>query len=104
MPVLDAVAIRSVSTVVPISLENAHGVLGIEIIAAAQALDFRDFRPGAGTDAARAAVRELVEHLYEDRPLHTDHNNMAAAIKSCSVLEAVEREIGELGSSWEPFE
>jgi len=82
-------------------LENAHGVLGIEIIAAAQALDFRDFQPGAGTSAARAAVREVVEHLHEDRPLHTDHNNMAAAIKSCSVLEAVENEVGELGSSWE---
>ena len=42
-----------------------------------------------------------MEHLHEDRPLHTDHNNMAAAIKSCSVLEAVEKEVGPLGSSWE---
>jgi histidine ammonia-lyase len=83
-------------------LTNAHGVLGIEIIAAAQALDFRDFRPGAGTRAAHAAVREVVEHLHEDRPLHTDHNNMAEAIRSCCVLEAVEKEVGELGGSWEP--
>ena len=82
-------------------LKNAHGVLGIEVIAAAQALDFRDFQTGAGTAAAKAAVREVVEHLHEDRPLHTDHNNMAAAIESCSVLEAVEKEVGELGSSWE---
>jgi histidine ammonia-lyase len=81
-------------------LENAHGVLGIETIAAAQALDFRDFQPGAGTAAARAAVREVVQHLDEDRPLYTDHNRMAAAIKGCGMLEAVEREIGELGSSW----
>jgi len=83
-------------------LENAHGILGIEIIAAAQALDFREFQPGVGTRAAVAAVREVVEHLHEDRPLHSDHNNMAAAVRSCSVLEAVEREVGELGCSWEP--
>ena len=50
-------------------LENAHGVLGIELIAGAQALDFRDYRPGNGTRAAHAAVRKVVEHLGEDRPL-----------------------------------
>jgi histidine ammonia-lyase len=81
-------------------LENAHGVLGIELIAGAQALDFRDYRPGNGTRAAHAAVREVVEHLGEDRPLFPDHNNMAAAVKECRVLEAVEAEVGELGSSW----
>ena len=33
----------------------------------------------------------MVEHLEEDRPLNTDHNAMAEAVKQCSVLEAVER-------------
>ncbi len=32
-------------------LQNAHGVLAIELIAAAQALDFREFTPGRGTRA-----------------------------------------------------
>jgi histidine ammonia-lyase len=82
-------------------LENANGILGIEMIAAAQALDFREFTPGKGTIAAKAAVRKVVEHLEEDRPLFTDHNNMAAAVKACSVLEAVEGEIGPLTSSWD---
>ena len=83
-------------------LDNAHGILGIESIAAAQALDFRDYTPGAGTSAARAAVRSVVEHLDEDRPLFVDHNNIAAAIEKCALLEAVEEVVGELGSSWRP--
>jgi histidine ammonia-lyase len=81
-------------------LTNAYGVLGIEMIAAAQALDFREFTPGRGTQAAKAAVRKVVAHLDEDRPLFTDHNAMAAAVERCDVLTAVESEIGPLGSSW----
>lgn len=82
-------------------LENANGVLAIEFIAAAQGLDFREFSPGKGTQAAKAAVRKVVEHLDVDRPLFTDHNNMCAAVKACSVLEAVESEVGPLKSSWD---
>lgn len=82
-------------------LENARGVLGIEFIAAAQALDFRDFTCGAGTRAAHAAVRQSVAHLDEDRPLFPDHNAMAAAVARCEVLDAVERAVGPLACSWE---
>jgi histidine ammonia-lyase len=81
-------------------LENANGVLAIELIGAAQALDFREFVPGAGTRAAHAAVRKVVEHLDVDRPLFKDHNAMAAAVKECAVLDAVLAEVGDLGSSW----
>ena len=77
-------------------LENAYGVLGIELIAAAQALDFRDFNVGKGTKAAHAAIRQVVEHLEEDRPLYRDHNNMMAAVKRRDILKAVESTIGEL--------
>jgi histidine ammonia-lyase len=81
-------------------LENAYGVLAIEFIAAAQALDFRDFNPGRGTRIGQTAVREVVAHLDEDRPLFPDHNAMRAAVKACSVLKAVESELGLLGTSW----
>ncbi|OQX83030.1 phenylalanine ammonia-lyase, partial [candidate division KSB1 bacterium 4484_87] len=79
-------------------LENAYGVQGIEFIAAAQALDFRDFKPGKGTLAAHQAIRKVVEHLDEDRPLYVDHNNMMAAVKSRDILHAVENEIGKLST------
>ena len=77
-------------------LDNAYGILGIEFIAAAQALDFRTFAFGKGTTAAHTAVRKVVEHLEVDRPLYKDHNNMKEAVKNLVVLNAVETEIGEL--------
>ncbi len=81
-------------------LDLAAGVLGIELMAGAQALDFRDYTPGAGTRAAKAAVRNRVEHLDIDRPLFPDHNAMKAAVVECEILAAVESEIGELQRSW----
>jgi histidine ammonia-lyase len=81
-------------------LANADAVLGIEMMAAAQALDFREFTPGRGTLAGRAAVRKVVEHLDVDRPLFPDHNAMAAAVERCEVLDAVQAEVGALATSW----
>jgi len=77
-------------------IDNAYGILGIEFIAAAQALDFRDFKPGKGTQAAQAAVRKVVDHLDEDRPLYPDHNNMMETVKKRNILQEVENVIGEL--------
>jgi len=78
-------------------LDNAYGVLGIEFMAAAQALDFRDFTPGRGVAAAHAVIRKHVAHLEEDRPLFPDHNAMKALVKSGEILEAVETAVGSLG-------
>ena len=79
-------------------LDVACGVLGIEIMAAAQALDLRDYTPGSGTVAAQAAVRKHVEFLDIDRPLYRDHNAMMKAVASLDVLKAVENEVGELAA------
>ena len=79
-------------------LDTACGVLGIELIAAAQALDLREFSPGHGTQAAHAAIRRHVDYLDEDRPLYRDHNAMMAAVRDLDVLEAVEAEVGELAT------
>jgi histidine ammonia-lyase len=76
--------------------ENACGVLGIEFMAAAQALDFRDFTPGKGVQAARRVIRKHVEHLDVDRPLYLDHNRMKDVVRSCEILEAVQAEVGGL--------
>jgi histidine ammonia-lyase len=79
-------------------LENAYGVIGIELIAAAQALDFRATKSGPGIRAAYDVVRRHVTHLEEDRPLFNDNNAMSAAVGSGEVLEAVERAVGRLES------
>jgi histidine ammonia-lyase len=80
-------------------LDNAFGILGIEFMAAAQALDFRDFQPGGGVNAARSVIRRQVSHLDEDRPLYPDHNTMKALVKSCEILDEVEKTAGSLEES-----
>ncbi|MCK6538965.1 MAG: aromatic amino acid ammonia-lyase [Anaerolineales bacterium] len=78
-------------------LDNAYGVLGIEFMAAAQALDFREFTPGRGTQKAREVIRKYVKHLDIDRPLYNDHNAMKELVKRCEILSEVEKVVGELG-------
>src|SRR5512138_3620379 len=78
-------------------LDNAYGILGIELMAAAQALDFREFHPGRGVQAARRVVRSVVEHLDVDRPLYADHTRMKELVRGCAILDAVEKEVGPLG-------
>lgn len=77
-------------------LDNAYGVLGIEFMAAAQALDFREFTPGRGSQKARQVIRRGVAHLDIDRPLYNDHNTMQALVRSGEILAEVEKEIGRL--------
>ena len=77
-------------------LDNAYGVLGIELMAGAQALDFRTFTPGKGTQKAREVIRKYVAHLHVDRPLYPDHNRMKELVKSGEILEEVEKVVGGL--------
>lgn len=77
-------------------LDNAYGVLGIEMIAAAQALDFRDYKFGHGVAKAKEVVRRHVEFLDVDRPLYPDNTTMKEVVKSCEVLEEVEKVVGSL--------
>lgn len=77
-------------------IDNAYGILGIEFMAAAQALDFREHKTGKGVAKAKEIIRKHVEFLDVDRPLYPDHNKMKELIKSCEILEAVEEEVGSL--------
>ncbi len=77
-------------------LDNANGVLGIEFMGAAQALDCRDFTPGSGVAKAHEIIRRHVEFLDIDRPLHSDHTNMQELVKSCEILDGVEEAVGTL--------
>jgi histidine ammonia-lyase len=77
-------------------LDNAYGVLGIEFMAAAQALEFRQFTPGVGVRAAHQVIRKHIKRLEEDRPLYPDHTTMKELVKSCEILEEVEKAVGLL--------
>jgi len=71
-------------------LDNAYGVLGIEFMAAAQALDLRDHNPGKGVKTAKNVIRKYVNFLDIDRPLYSDHTQMQKLVKSCEILLEVE--------------
>lgn len=77
-------------------LENAQSIIGIELFAAAQALDFRDFKTGMGVSKAYEVIRKHIDYLDEDRPLYNDHNTITELVKSNNILDEVESIVGDL--------
>ncbi|RZD38154.1 MAG: phenylalanine ammonia-lyase [Methanobacteriota archaeon] len=75
-------------------MDNCFGVLGIEMMAAAQALDIRGGELGRGTSIAHSIIRKYVDYLDEDRPLYRDHNAMVKLLKSNEIITAVEEGLG----------
>jgi len=78
-------------------LTNVETVIAIELLEAAQALDFR--RPlsfGRGTSIAHRVIRERVTHLDHDRPLSVDIAAARELVTSGAVVRAVEAELGSL--------
>lgn len=64
-------------------LRNTEAVLGIELMCAAQALEFlRPLRPGQGVEKAYAAVRERIAPLGADRVLAPDIEAAAALVRA----------------------
>ncbi len=77
-------------------MDNAYGILGIELMAAAQALDFRDYSFGTGVTKAKEVIRKYVDFLDIDRPLYPDHDKMKELVESCEILEEIEKIVGSL--------
>ncbi len=77
-------------------LDNAYGILGIELMAAAQALDFREYSFGNGVEKAKEIIRKYVDFLDIDRPLYPDHTNMKELVKSGEILDEIEKLVGSL--------
>ncbi len=76
---------------------NTAAVIAIEMLCAAQAIDFRGARKtGAGVRAAHRVVRGAVTHLVDDRPLYPDIRKVVDLVESGAVVGAVERKIGSL--------
>ena len=75
-------------------MDNCFGVIGIEMMAAAQALDIRGGELGKGTSIAHSVIRKYVDYLDEDRPLYRDHNAMVKLLKTNEIIDAVEEGLG----------
>ncbi|WP_163781586.1 histidine ammonia-lyase [Myxococcus vastator] len=68
----------------------ARSCLAIEILVAAQALDFRlPLKPGKGALAAYELVRSKVPHMDKDRELHRDIEAVTQLVDSGELLAAV---------------
>ncbi len=90
------IAIRKFNEV----LKNVANVLGIEMMCAAQAMDFRlPQKPGAGTQVAYDVIRKYVPRLEDDRVLYPDVIKCGELVWSGELLDAVEAEIGEIDIS-----
>jgi len=64
-------------------LELAFRVVAVELLCAAQGLDFRrPLRAGRGVEQAHQAVRRVVPHLDEDRPPAPDIEALAEALRA----------------------
>lgn len=78
-------------------IENAWGVVAIELMAAAQAFEFRrTAKPSPATEAAFEVIRRNVAKLEEDRPLYDDINTLTRIARDGSILDAVEQVTGQL--------
>jgi histidine ammonia-lyase len=70
-------------------LDNARRVVAIEILCAAQGIEYRrPLSPGAGAGAVLDLIREHVPALDEDRPLSEEIETVAALIGDGSVAAA----------------
>jgi histidine ammonia-lyase len=84
-------------------LKNTRRVLAIELLCAAQGLDFRiesaagsRIKPGPGLAAAHELVRRHVGHLDKDRPLASDIVAAERLIEGGDLIASVEQAVGAL--------
>ncbi len=75
-------------------VENVNRVLGIELLAAAQAVDFRkNGRLGRGTALAYRLLREEVAFLEQDQILYPLINRAVELVAGGRLVDAIEKEL-----------
>lgn len=78
-------------------VRNTEIVIGIQMLAAAQALDFRrPLKGGKSSEAAYKVIRKIVPRMYDDRPLYPDIDAVTAMVRDGSIVAAVEKVCGEI--------
>ena len=78
-------------------LENVENVIGIELLCAAQGMDFRlPLKGGRGTEAAHKYIRKHIPYLDNDRTLYPEINKARDLIHSGELVKIVEEMVGKL--------
>ena len=63
-------------------VDNAERLLAIELLCAAQALDYRaPLKPARRIERAVSTIRQIARPLDEDRVLSTDIESLATAVR-----------------------
>jgi histidine ammonia-lyase len=72
-------------------VENAAGVIAIELLAAAQGCDFHaPLRSSESLEAVRRLVRSAVPHMEDDRHFHPDIAAAIGLVRTGAVIDAVD--------------
>jgi histidine ammonia-lyase len=78
-------------------VKNAETVLAIEVMSAAQALDFiHPLKAGRGVEAAHREVRKVISFAESDRLFHDDIQSALALLRSGRLVAAAESAAGAL--------
>lgn len=94
----DHVSMGSISALKLLSVSrNTERVLAVELLTAAQALDFRSpLQPGRGVALAHRAVRAEIGHAEQDYEVGADIDHCAQMLRERGLVDAVEAELGPL--------
>ena len=78
-------------------LDNVHHVLAIELLTAAQALDYRrPVRPGRGVEVAHEYFRSVIPHAEEDHYFKDELTRCVDLIRGKDLVDVVEQALGPL--------
>lgn len=77
--------------------ENTLWVLAIELVSAAQALDYHaPLQPGLGVAAAHGRIRKEIAHLDRDRYYRPELEKVRELVRSGELVRVVEEAVGEM--------
>ncbi|MBM3169702.1 MAG: aromatic amino acid lyase, partial [Bacteroidetes bacterium] len=83
-------------------IDNVEKILGIELLYAAQAMDFRaPLRSGKILDAVYRSIREVIPPLEKDRILYEDMETAISLVKSGSLLALAHQVAQETGAPYQ---
>lgn len=74
-------------------LHNVQYILAIELLSAAQGLDFQNLKAGVGVQAAYEYIRTFVPHLEEDRYFRPDMLRIRDELASGKLLEVARKHV-----------
>ena len=79
-------------------IKNSETVLAIELMSAAQALDFiHPLKAGKGIEATHAEIRNHISFAESDRLFHHDIQTALKLVRSGDLIRAAESAVGKLG-------